>query len=142
MGPLIDTTTEFGARAARRLQEDTVGWLVTVSSDGTPQPNPVWFSWDGESILVYSEPGQAKLRNVEANPRVALHLDSRSSGDDIVIVIADAAIDRTAPPVHQNDAYATKYDSEMARLGLGPPDKMAETYSVAIRLVPTKVRGF
>jgi PPOX class probable F420-dependent enzyme len=142
MAPLIDTTTEFGARAAKRLREDGIGWLVTVSGDGTPQPNPVWFSWDGESILVYSEPGQAKLRNIEANPRVALHLDSRSSGDDVVIVIADAAVDRSAPVVHQNAAYVAKYRQEMARLGLGSPEAMANNYSVAIRLTPSKVRGF
>ena len=142
MGALIDTTTEFGARAARRLRQDRIGWLVTVSRDGSPQPNPVWFLWDGESILVYSEPGRAKLRNIEANPRVALHLDSRSSGDDIVIVIARGAVDPTAPPVHQNPAYAAKYRRQMARLGLGRPQEMAATYSVAIRLIPSKVRGF
>lgn len=142
MGPLIDTTTEFGARAARRLRQDRVGWLVTVSRDGTPQPNPVWFSWDGESILVYSEPGQAKLRNIEANPRVTLHLDSRSGGDDIVIVSARAAIDPAAPPVHQNRAYVAKYRRQMTRLDLGRPEEMAASYSVAIRLVPTRVRGF
>ncbi|HUZ85317.1 MAG TPA: TIGR03667 family PPOX class F420-dependent oxidoreductase [Candidatus Baltobacterales bacterium] len=142
MVPLIDTSTEFGARAAKRLQEETIGWLVTVARDGTPQPNPVWFSWDGESILVYSEPGQAKLHNIEANPRVALHLDSRSSGDDIVIVIAGAALDPLAPPLHQNARYVAKYHQEMARLGLGPPEKMTETFSVALRLIPSKVRGF
>lgn len=142
MGPVIDATTEFGSRAARRLREDGIGWLVTVSGDGTPQPNPVWFSWDGESILVYSEPGQAKLRNIEANPRVALHLDSRSSGDDIVIVIASAAVDPSAPPVHKNLQYVAKYRQDMVRLGLGRPEKMARTYSAAIRLTPSKVRGF
>ena len=142
MGPLIDTTTEFGSRAAKRLREDSIGWLVTVSRDGTPQPNPVWFSWDGASILVYSAAGQVKLRNIEVNPRVALHLDSRSSGDDVVIVIAGAAVDRSAPPVHQNPPYVAKYREEMVRLGLGSPEEMAETYRVAIRLIPIKVRGF
>lgn len=142
MGPLIDTTTEFGTRAARRLRQDRIGWLVTVSRDGAPQPNPVWFSWDGESILVYSEPGQAKVRNIEANPSVALHLDSRSGGDDIVIVSARAAIDPAAPRVHQNPAYVAKYRRQMTRLALGRPEEMAAAYSVAIRLVPTRVRGF
>jgi PPOX class probable F420-dependent enzyme len=142
MGPLIDATTEFGARAARRLRQDRIGWLVTVSRDGAPQPNPVWFSWDGESILVYSEPGQAKVRNIEANPSVALHLDSRSGGDDIVIVSARAAIDPAAPRVHQNPAYVAKYRRQMTRLALGRPEEMAAAYSVAIRLVPTRVRGF
>ena len=124
------------------MREDIIGWLVTVSGDGTPQPNPVWFSWDGASILVYSAPDQAKLRNIEANPRVALHLDSRSSGDEVVIVIAGASVDRSAAPVHENAAYVAKYREEMVRLGLGSPEEMAETYSVPIRLIPSKVRGF
>jgi PPOX class probable F420-dependent enzyme len=141
MAPLIDATTEFGARATRRLHEDGIGWLVTVAKDGTPQPNPVWFSWDGESILVYSAPDQAKLHNIETNPNVALHLDSKSSGDDVVIVIASAAVDRAAPPVHANPRYVAKYREEMLRLGLGSPQEMAETYSVPIRLTPRKVRG-
>jgi PPOX class probable F420-dependent enzyme len=139
--PLIDTTTEFGARAEQRLREDGIGWLVTVARDGTPQPNPVWFLWDGASVLIYSAPGQAKLRNIESNPNVALHLDSRSTGDDIVIVTARAEVDRSAPPVHENPPYVTKYREEMLRLGLGSPQEMAETYSVPIRLIPRKVRG-
>ncbi len=138
---MIDTRTEFGARAEQRLREDGIGWLVTVSRDGTPQPNPVWFVWDGASVLIYSAPDQAKLRNIESNPNVALHLDSRSGGDDIVIVTARADVDRSAPPVHENPPYVTKYRQEMLRLGLGSPEEMAETYSVPIRLIPRKVRG-
>ena len=49
---VIDPDTEFGARVERRLREDVIGWLVTVSADGTPQPNPVWFVWDGETALI------------------------------------------------------------------------------------------
>ncbi|HYM97847.1 MAG TPA: TIGR03667 family PPOX class F420-dependent oxidoreductase [Candidatus Sulfotelmatobacter sp.] len=142
MEPLIDTSTEFGARAERRLRRDRIGWLVTTGRDGTPQPNPVWFAWDGESILVYSAPDQPKLRHVEANPNVALHLDSRSSGDDIVIVTGRASVDVSAPQVHQNRAYIAKYRKEIVRLGLGSAEEMASTYSVPIRIVPRKVRGF
>lgn len=40
---IIDLTTEYGARVARRLQDEQVIWLTTVGRDGTPQPNPVWF---------------------------------------------------------------------------------------------------
>ena len=142
MSELIDTTTEFGARAERRLRKDRIGWLVTVGGDGTPQPVPVWFIWDGESLLIYSKPGQAKLKNIARNPNVALHLDSRSRGDDIVIVIAHASVDPTAPPANLNPPYVAKYRDEMQRLGLGTPKKFAGTYSVAIRIRPRKVRGF
>lgn len=142
MTPLIDLSTDFGARAERRLREDRIGWLVTVGADGTPQPNPVWFSWDGESLLIYSEPAQAKLTHIERNSNVALHLDSRDSGDDIVIVLGRASLDPSAPAVDQNPHYVTKYRTEMDRLKLGTPTVMAATYSAVIRVLPRKVRGY
>ena len=74
---MLDQTTEFGGRAARRLREDIIGWLTTVSPEGAPQPVPVWFLWDGaSSILLYSRPEKRKLRNIAGNPRVSLNLDS------------------------------------------------------------------
>ncbi len=45
-------STPFGARVAQRLREEHLIWLTTVGADGTPQPNPVWFLWDGASVLV------------------------------------------------------------------------------------------
>jgi len=139
---LIDLHSEFGSRAERRLREDTIAWLVTVARDGTPQPTPVWFVYDGHALLIYSIPGQPKVRNIERNARVALHLDSQDHGDDIVVVIGDAAVDPSAPPVHQNRAYVDKYGDEIIRIGLAGPEAMAKTYSLAIRITPTKIRGF
>ena len=34
----IDTKSEFGKRAARRLKDELIYWLVTTAPDGTPQP--------------------------------------------------------------------------------------------------------
>jgi len=140
--PLIDARTDFGVRAERRLREDSIGWLVTVSQDGTPQPNPVWFVWDGSSLLIYSMPDQAKLKHIARNPRVALHLDSQSHGDDIVVVTGSAAVDDSAPPIHENLPYLQKYTAEIERLDLGTPEVMAQSYSVPIRMTALKVRGF
>lgn len=134
--------TEFGARSAKRLREDMIAWLITAGSDGTPQPNPVWFAWDGASLLIYSEPGQAKLKHIARNPRVAVHLDSRNSGDDVVIITGTAAVDSTAPRADQNSEYVRKYRDEMVRLNLGSPADVAAIYSAAIRVTPTRVRGF
>ena len=44
---LPDPSTEFGARVARRLDEEVVAWLTVVDGAGTPQPAPIWFLWDG-----------------------------------------------------------------------------------------------
>ncbi len=59
---MLDTTTEAGARAEKRLREEAIIWLTTVRSDGQPQSVPVWFLWEGETFLVYSQPGRQKLR--------------------------------------------------------------------------------
>jgi PPOX class probable F420-dependent enzyme len=139
---LLDINTEFGARTEQRLREDTIGWLVTVGKDGTPHPNPVWFLWDGQSLLIYSAPGQAKLKNIERNPNVAFHLDSRSNGDDVVIITGEAHLDPAAPTVDRNPPYVDKYQEEIKRIGLFSAEAMALTYSVAIRLTPRRVRGF
>lgn len=138
----VDPATEFGARVERRLREDTIGWLVTSAKDGAPQPNPVWFLWDGETVLIYSQPGQAKLKNIERNPAVAFNLDSQSGGDDIVILTGTAAVDGSAPKPHEIAAYVAKYEDGMRRLELGTPEEFSASYSVAIRVTPTKVRGF
>jgi PPOX class probable F420-dependent enzyme len=65
---LLDTTTEAGGRADRRLHEEEVAWLTTVRQDGQPQSVPVWFLWEGEEFLIYSQPGRQKLRNIAKNP--------------------------------------------------------------------------
>lgn len=142
MAKVIDTSTPFGKVADRRLRKDRIVWLTTTSADGTPQPNAVWFLWDGETLLMYSIPNQAKLKNIARNPRVSMNLDSSKRGDSIVIVTGTAAVDRNAPPLNKNRDYVNKYRAEIARLGLGSALKMAKEYSVAVRIRPEKLRGF
>ena len=140
--PLLDLESEFGARAERRLREDIIGWLVTVNSQGGPQPRPVWFIWDGETLLVYSIPGRAKVRHIEGNPAVALHLETGENGEDVVIVTGTAALDTSAPPIDKNQAYLDKYGEEIKRIGFEEACGMAEQYSVAIRIIPGSIRSF
>jgi PPOX class probable F420-dependent enzyme len=82
---MFDLTTKLGARAAERLQHDDIIWLTTVSRDGTPQPNPVWFYWDRESILIYSQPTSHKLKNISRNPRVSLNFQADDEGGDVIV---------------------------------------------------------
>jgi PPOX class probable F420-dependent enzyme len=137
----IDTTTPFGERAARRLRDDRVAWLTTTSADGTPQPVPVWFLWDGaESFLMYSRPGTAKLRNIAERPRVSLHLDGNGEGGDIVVVLGDASVSDD-PPAHALPGYVAKYAAFIER-NSWTPESFASDYSVPLRITATKLRGF
>lgn len=136
---VIDASTEKGRRVDARLREDLVAWLVTVSPDGTPVPTPVWFLWDGTSLLVYSQRDKPKLRHVAANPRVALALRTDEHGDDVVVLTGDAVVDPSAPPCDQVPGYVEKYAALIARLGTDVPSFAGE-YSVPITIRPTKLR--
>lgn len=137
---MIDTTTEFGQRVTRRLAEERIAWLTTVDSQGIPQPRPVWFLWDGATVLIYSQPGTQKLKHITARPEVSLHLDGDGRGGDIVVFTGRAEIDPAAPPADQVPAYVAKYEAGFARIGM-TASQFAASYSVALRVTPLKLRG-
>ena len=137
---MIDFTSDFGMRAKHRLSEEQIIWLTTVDSRGIPQTRPVWFLWDGESILIYSRPQAHKIRHLETNPSVSLNFDSDGQGGDIVVLLGEAQIANSPIPENQNARYVEKYNLGMEDLGL-TPDEFSNTYSVAIRITPTTLRG-
>jgi PPOX class probable F420-dependent enzyme len=140
IGSVIDQGTEFGARVADHLREEIVVWLTTVTPAGSPLPMPVWFLWDGaESVVMYSMPG-ARVRNIEANPRVSLNFAGDGKGGDIVVLSGRAAIDRDAPPADQAGEYRDKYDERIAGIGM-TPETFAQRYSVPVRIHLERLRG-
>ncbi|HEU0296004.1 MAG TPA: PPOX class F420-dependent oxidoreductase [Anaerolineales bacterium] len=56
------------------LDEDSKALLslATLMPDGSPQVTPVWFSTDGEYILINTNQGRVKDKNMKARPRVAM----------------------------------------------------------------------
>jgi PPOX class probable F420-dependent enzyme len=137
---VIDEGTEFGARVAQRLREETVVWLTTVTPAGAPLPRPVGFVWDGGDVVsVYSQPG-ARVRNIAANPQVTLNFDGDGRGGDIVVLAGSAWIDADAPAADANPAHLEKYAAEIGRIGLTPA-AYAARFSVPIRIRLTRLDG-
>src|SRR2546421_3570356 len=101
---LPDASTPFGQRVEKRLAEEVVVWLTTVGADGTPQPNPVWFLWDGESFLVYNLDVH-RVRHVRERPRVTLNFDTDGKGGDVLVVTGRAELVDGAPPCHEVPEY-------------------------------------
>lgn len=48
------------------------GVLATVNADGSPQTSVVWLMLDGDDILISSQAGRRKDRNIARDPRVSL----------------------------------------------------------------------
>ncbi len=139
---LIDPSTPFGARVEQRLRQEEVIWLTTVRPNGTPEPSPVWFLWDGaRSVLIYSQPNKPKLRAIAQNPRVALSFNTDAQGGNVVVFTGDAQIDQAAPPATQVADYVTKYASAIRRIGM-TPETFAQSYSVPIRVTLRTLRGY
>jgi PPOX class probable F420-dependent enzyme len=138
---LPDPATKFGARVAQRLREARVIWLTTMGADGTPQPNPVWFVWEDESFLIYSLPDAHRVAHIRANPRVALHFDGTGTGGDIIVFTGTARLAEDAIPSPRHTAYQEKYGAVIVR-EFHSPEQFAAEYSLALRVMPEKVRGF
>jgi PPOX class probable F420-dependent enzyme len=47
-------------------------FLATLMPDGSPQATPVWFNTDGECILIDTNEGRVKDKNMKARRQVAL----------------------------------------------------------------------
>jgi PPOX class probable F420-dependent enzyme len=141
MTVLPDTSTEFGARVERRLRDETVAWLTLVDPRGTPQPAPVWFLWNGGTALVYSDKNARRLAHLRANARVALHLDGDGRGGDIVVLTGEAVVDDSAPAPQDNQPYLAKYGDQITGGPWRTAEVFGQTYDVALRITPHRVRG-
>jgi PPOX class probable F420-dependent enzyme len=56
-------------------------YLATIMPDGSPQLTPVWFSTDGEHILINTNEGRIKDKNMQARPRVAITIQDPNKQD-------------------------------------------------------------
>jgi len=47
-------------------------YLATIMADGSPQVTPVWFDTDGDFILINTNEGRIKDKNMKARSRVSM----------------------------------------------------------------------
>ena len=137
-----ERSTAFGAKVRRRLTEEQFIWLTTVGRDGTPQPNPVWFLWQGDdSVLIYNRTTAHRLVHVRRNPRVCLHFNGDDRGGDIVVLTGAAEILDDHPSAAGDSGYRDKYADGMERVS-GSLEAFAEEYAIPVRVHITHTRGF
>ena len=136
---MLDLATEFGIRVNKRLMEEEVIWFTTVSPNGTPTPNPIWFFWDGEMIIVYSQPDSYRVRNIKHNPKVALNLERADAlGHNVIMINGEASLNPDYKEPHPG--YAAKYIQYLPAMHV-TAEQLAAAYSVEIRVKPSKIRG-
>jgi PPOX class probable F420-dependent enzyme len=114
----------------------TFAHLGTSMKDGAPQVTPVWFSYDGNHVLLNSAKGRLKDRNMRARPKVALSiLDPENPYRYLQLMGHVVEITETGGDAHI-DALAKKYlgkDSYPWR----SPGEVRVIYKVAVDKVQT-----
>lgn len=132
-------TGPFGERVQQRLRDEQVIWFTTVGRDGTPQPNPVWFLWDGETVLVYNHHAANRLVHIRRRPQVSLNFNDEG-GSNVVVFKGHAEPLEDCPPPHEQAGYLEKYQSGMVTVS-GSLEAFSGTYSVPLRIHLEGVRG-
>ena len=134
---MADQTKPNNAHVDQRLREETIIWFTTVRADGRPHTVPVWFLWDGETFLIFSQPGTLKIRNLQRNPHITLALDGTKQGGDVVTVEGEAELLSEPSRNMVVPALGEKYASLIKEMG-ADLERMVEDYSQPIRIKPTK----
>lgn len=140
---------EAAAHAQRRLDDTTIIWLTTVGPGGQPQTSPVGYVWDGSRFLIVSAPGTPKVRNLRANPKVAMHLDLDTTSEDYSVLTIEGVAELDPAPAgrpaplseEERSAYVDRHREAIDSAGLTPEEAFTEL-STVVRVKPTRARAY
>lgn len=129
-------SAELTSEVIDRLNSGHDAWLTTVAKSGQPVPKLVWFFFDGTDIIIYTEPGAAKVRHIRNHPRVSVNLDSDGNGGGIIVIGGPAAVDAEGVDAREDAPYWAKFQAAADQFGL--TDAMG-AYSTRLRISIEKV---
>lgn len=98
-------------------------WVATTRPNGHPHLTPTWAIWLDNQLYFDGSPETRRLRNIAANPHVAISLEDGSQA-----VIVEGVVSEVGPPSRQfAEQLAQTYADRYADLGYAPsPDTWNE----------------
>lgn len=67
------------------LKSNELCRLATATLDGAPQVTPVMYALDDDNMIIATDYGTKKLKNLKSNPRVALVVDKYHPNKGIIV---------------------------------------------------------
>ena len=96
--------------AARRLLDSApFAHLATLQPDGAPKAEPVWVGREGDHLLVATDRGTLKARNMDADARVALSITALENPYEQLLVRGRVVEVRADDDLTVLDALSEKY---------------------------------
>jgi len=87
-------------------------FLATLMPDGSPQVTPVWFSTDGEYILINTSEGRVKDKNMKARPKVAMTIQDPNKTYRYLGIRGEVVSYTTEGALEHIKMLSLRYDNE------------------------------
>ena len=87
-------------------------YLATLMPDGSPQVTPVWFSTDGEYILINTSEGRVKDKNMKARPKVAMTIQDPNKTYRYLGIRGEVVSYTTEGALEHIKMLSLRYDNE------------------------------
>lgn len=128
----------------RFLAEPRVAVLAYVRRDGRPNQSPIWYCYDGSTLVMSTMTGSPKHRALAHDPRVTVTVQDERPPYRAAVIEGTVTLAPIEPAADPTDGIDVRY---FGRLAAAEYRKMTrESYEAsgltAIRLLPTAVRGF
>jgi PPOX class probable F420-dependent enzyme len=118
----------------RLVKGPNFGTITTLMKDGSPATHVMWVDADDEHVLVNTETGRAKYRNIKRDPQVSVTIWDNDNPYDYVEVRGVVEETVTGPEARAHiDALSERYTG-------GPYDNPIETERVILKIRPTRQR--
>lgn len=110
-------------------------WICTTRPDGRPHAAPVWGIWLDNTLYFGTGKTSVKVKNIEHNNQVVVHLES---GDDTLIIegVLVESVESDDLKLTIDKAYAKKYPP------YDPTQEEDTDDAVRYRLVPHKMMAW
>ncbi len=79
--------------AQELLRSNIPARLAYTGRDGAPRAIPIAFHWTGQEFVICTPPHAAKVRALQANPQVALTIDTTTFPPHVMLVRGTASVE-------------------------------------------------
>ena len=98
--------------AQELLHSTNLARLAYTWRDGTPRVIPIWFHWDGETIVLSSPPNAPKVDVLPTNSKVALTIDRDEWPYHALLIRGTADVETVEDVTPEYAASAERYFGE------------------------------
>ena len=97
------------SHVVERMTEAKNYWVATTRPDGRPHVAPTWAIWHENVLYFDGSPETRRMRNIAANPNVAVHLENGVKATIVEGIAREVGVPSRELAVTLSELYSAKY---------------------------------